>query len=89
MRQAGRVFDAGRVYVLFGELLAALNYFSLAFCVMLYVKVGQRLPTPPVQAGSAVRWPRLTACSWVQGYAAPSSSDSGHVGQPRLRLLLG
>ena len=35
------MFDAGRVYVLFGEILAALNYFSLAFCVMLYVKVRQ------------------------------------------------
>lgn len=37
-------FDPGRVYDLFGEILAALNYFSLAFCVFLYVKVGLRTP---------------------------------------------
>ena len=34
------MFDAGRVYDLFGEILAALNYFSLALCLLLYIKVG-------------------------------------------------
>eukprot|EP00884_Botryococcus_braunii_P019397 jgi/Botrbrau1/6140/Bobra.331_2s0033.1 len=31
-------FDPARVYDLFGEILAALNYFSLAFCLFLYLK---------------------------------------------------
>ncbi len=33
-------FDPARVYDLFPEIIAALNIFSLAFCVFLYVKVG-------------------------------------------------
>ena len=32
------VFSPARVYELFGEILSALNLFSLAFCCFLYVK---------------------------------------------------
>lgn len=32
-------FNPARVYDLFPEIIAALNIFSLAFCVFLYVKV--------------------------------------------------
>ena len=38
-----KVFSPARVYDLFGEVLAALNIFSLAFCLFLYFKVGLRL----------------------------------------------
>ena len=31
-------FSPARVYELFGEILSALNLFSLAFCCLLYVK---------------------------------------------------
>ena len=34
-----RVQRPARVYELFGEILSALNLFSLAFCCFLYVKV--------------------------------------------------
>lgn len=34
-----RVFSPARVYDLFGEILAALNIFSLLFCLFLYFKV--------------------------------------------------
>ena len=34
------LWNPGRVYDLFGEMLAALNTFSLIFCVFLNVKVG-------------------------------------------------
>lgn len=34
------LWNPGRVYDLYGEMLAALNTFSLVFCVFLMVKVG-------------------------------------------------
>ena len=39
-----QLFNPARVYDLFGEILAALNIFSLLFCAFLYVKVC--LPPP-------------------------------------------
>lgn len=36
-----KVFSPARVYDLFGEILSALNIFSLLFCVFLYFKVGR------------------------------------------------
>ena len=45
-----KVFSPARVYDLFGEILAALNIFSLLFCLFLYFKVRlhvQMLPAVP------------------------------------------
>ena len=39
------LWNPGRVYDLFGEMLAALNLFSLLFCVFLNVKVRLALHT--------------------------------------------
>ena len=36
------IYNPARVYDLFGEILAALNIFSLAFCLFLYIKAGHQ-----------------------------------------------
>ena len=52
------LWNPGRVYDLFGEMLAALNTFSLLFCVFLNVKVSfatsaAKLPAPALSIGHA------------------------------------
>ena len=44
------VFSPARVYELFGEILSALNLFSLAFCCFLYAKARLALSIPTVEA---------------------------------------
>ncbi len=58
-------FSPARVYELFGEILSALNLFSLAFCGFLYAKARpRRAPRPrPRQASSPHSpWPVELCC---------------------------
>ena len=83
-------FDPARVYDLFPEIIAALNIFSLAFCVFLYVKVGKPKSFRPHASPTCILALRfgaeqpqqevIQACSLRQGTYAPSSTDSGSTG---------
>jgi len=52
-----KAFSPARVYDLFGEILSALNIFSLLFCVFLYFKVGRIFPQ--LAAQTMIAAPRL------------------------------
>ena len=41
------VIDPARIYDLMGEILSALNRFSLGLCAFLYIKVGLQMPFHP------------------------------------------
>ena len=61
------VFSPARVYELFGEILSALNLFSLAFCCFLYVKARPGSAwRPPRSCSPSPVLPPLHVHVWVQ-----------------------